>query len=109
MMQMMQKLQQRQLNQCDFIAYHVSKPYNGRANPAPSIVKIVQFWKKDFVWALKIMLKIYWNNVDGERVFFRERLAERDCDLMDYMDGLGLVTTTNKCVPEVMVKNSQWL
>ena len=37
-------------------------------------------------------------------VYFRERLRERDRDLIDYLDGLGLVTTTDNCVLQATFK-----
>ena len=54
----------------------------------------------------KNRLKSYSNKINGKHVFFRERVTERDWELMDYMDGLELVTTNNNCVPQVMVKTS---
>ena len=69
------------------------------------IVQIVQFWKKK-VYAQKYWLKSYSNEINDEPVYFRERLTKRDRDLKDYMDGLGLVTSTNNCAPQVMVKTA---
>ena len=54
----------------------------------------------------QIKVESYSNKINGKPVCFRERPTKRERELMDYMNELGLVTSTNNCVPQVMVKTA---
>ena len=54
----------------------------------------------------KILVKKLSNKINGKSVDFREGLTKRDRDLTARIAGLGLVTYTNNCVPQVMVKTA---
>ena len=104
--QMSHKVLQIQVNQSDLNACQFSKSYNSTADPLPVRFKVVNFWKKDVVCAQKYRLKNYWSKINSKPVYFRERVSKWECDLIGYMDGLGPVTSTNNCVPQVMVKTA---
>ena len=70
-------------------------------------MKFVYFDVKDRIWARKLFLRQYLNQINKKPVYLFERLTKRDSDLLDFMKGLNLKTTTNNCAPQVFIKNGK--
>ena len=86
------------------VACHPLGPIRDIKNPPAIIVKIVYFDVKDRIWARKHFLRHYLNQINRKPVYLFERLTKRDSDLLHYMKGLNLKTTTNNCAPQVFIK-----
>ena len=86
------------------VACHPLGPIHNPSQPPAFIVKFVYFDVKDRIWGRKHFLRNQLNPTNAKPIFLNERLTKRDADLMDYLKGLGLKTSTYNCAPQVFIK-----
>ena len=85
------------------VACHLLGPIHNPSQPPAFIVKFVYFDVKETM-GKKTFPEKSANPTNAKPIFLNERLTKRDADLMDYLKGLGLKTSSTYNCAQVFIK-----
>ena len=94
-----------EVNSYDLKACHPLGPVS-QNQKCVVIAKFVNFDIKNRIYGRKKLIKDFLHPVNKQPVYITERLTQRDSELLDYSQGLGMYIGTYNCAPQVFVSKA---